>query len=295
MLHALLKKKLRVTDTSLEYRDVEDHLTASVLTRISYLPASVATHLLEASMVAHRFGVQSNLSEVEDDVWVKFWPRYADAEDPQCTVEPDAILMIGGQPFVVEAKRTDEWGQYAEQTVRDWLSYAQYEDDEGEGLKENAGTLLLLGGVVDGNHFVELCESIKKHIDEFDPRMLPRVAWISWARLASTVRDFIHHATPQNARILEDIDLSLTHHGFGAWLTFAQLRGVVECSIIRIGDGALPIYWPDAPKFAPLKPVPHLPHPFDDWRRLTTPISAGARPTMFPLFSKQDKQWKSKI
>lgn len=284
MLHALLKKKLRVAEPSIEYRDVEDHLTAAVLTRNSYLSAKLAADLLEESMVEGRFGqtATSNADEDIDDIWVDFWPRFADPTASQNVVEPDAILGVGSHVFVVEAKRTDEGGQTADQAARDWLSYFLDEDEEGDGLEDDASTLLLLGGVADTGRFVELSDAIKQRIDEADTPTMPRIAWISWTKLASKVRDFMQVASAQDARILEDLNLALTYHGFGAWITFDQLAQAVNGrSTVRLGAFALPFDWPDAPKSPPRKPVAPTPHPLDDWCRLSSTMRIDADPSQF--------------
>ena len=40
-----------------------------------------------------------------EEVWVDFWPRYSDPTKAQCTVEPDFLLYIGEQVYVIESKR----------------------------------------------------------------------------------------------------------------------------------------------------------------------------------------------
>ena len=52
MLHALLHRKLRVANSTIEYRDAEDHLTAAVFARISYLTPHLASRLIESSIAA---------------------------------------------------------------------------------------------------------------------------------------------------------------------------------------------------------------------------------------------------
>jgi hypothetical protein len=294
VLHALLKRKLRVAEPSIEYRDVEDHLTAAVLERISYLSPKLAADMLEASVVEDRFGqvIASDVEEDVDDVWIDFWPRFADPTSSQSIVEPDAILGVGSRVYVIEAKRTDERGQSAEQAARDWLSYYFEEDEEGDGLENDACTLLLLGGIADAGKFADLSDAIKQHIVEADTPIVPRVAWISWTKLASKVRDFIQDALPQDMRILEDINLALTHHGFGAWITFEQLAQVVDARPIRLGADALPIDWPNFPNLSPRKPATPPPHPFDDWRRFASTVKISATPSQFPVYSQQAKQWK---
>jgi hypothetical protein len=305
VLHALLKKKLRVVEPTIEYRDVEDHLTAAVLERISYLSLNVAASLIEASIVEQRFGrfTTPKADEGDEDLWVEFWPRFTDPTSSQLIVEPDAILGIGNHVYVVEAKRTDEWGQTAEQAARDWLSFYTDEDEERDDIEEDgARTLLLLGGVADAGRFSILAEAIKQRIlnpkgddaegekAEGKSALIPRIAWVSWTKFASTVSDFIQTATPQEARILEDINLALTYHGFGAWITFTQLSRIVETRVIRLGAESLPTSWPSAPELTPRSdPLPDvpLPNPIDEWRRLSLTVRIEATPSQFSVFSEQ--------
>ena len=306
MLHALLKRKLRVVDPNIEYRDVEDHLTAAVLARICYLSPPLAADLIEGSMVEQRFGRpdSSKAGHGDEEMWIEFWPRFADPTSSQCIVEPDAILGIGSHTYVVEAKRTDDWGQTAEQAARNWLSFCKGEVEEGDDVEEDiAGTVLLLGGIADTGRFSVLAEETHQRIlsqkdgeaEEASP--VPRIAWVSWAKFASTVRDFIQVATPQEARVLEDINLALTHHGFGDWVTFTQLSRVIDSPPIHIGLDPLPTFWPSPPKLTPALDQQRstlTPNPIDEWRQLSSTVKIMATPSQFPVLSPLAQSWKSK-
>jgi hypothetical protein len=293
VLHALLKKKLRVIDTTLDYRDVEDHLTAAVLTRISYLSPKLASQLIEESIRPQHLGDRlisiTHTDDADDaDVWIEFWPRYTDATSSQSVVEPDAVLGIADHVYVVEAKRTDGWGQTPEQAARDWLSYYRDADEKGDAPEAVDGTLLLLGGVASVDHLNSLAATVQSLIASTH-EVAPRIAWIAWTTLASQVRDAIDKATPQDARILADINLALTYHGFGAWMTYTQLSKRVGEPAIGLGADLLPTIWPAAPKqAAPVVPIPANSSscPIELWRAHASPARIEAIPSQFSFLAK---------
>lgn len=292
MLHALLKNKLRVANSAVDYRDVEDHLTAAVLERVSYLSSALAANLIETSIVEQcpgRFNA-SKATASDDKLWVTFWPRFDDPTLSQSIVEPDAILGIGDHVYVVEAKRTDDDGQHAEQAARDWLSFYMHENEnDGVGCEESgAGTLLLLGGVADARCFFDLAQKIERYIldlkgndgeDESTP--IPRIVWVSWAKLAGEVRASVQNATPQEARILGDIELALAHHGFGVWVTFARLCNAVET---HVGTGPLPTVWPPMQGLVRChdpQPTAPISNPIDQWYQIFSTTSIATTPDFF--------------
>ncbi|MEO8801794.1 MAG: hypothetical protein ABI375_00385 [Rudaea sp.] len=295
-----------MSESTIEYRDVEDHLTAAVLTRISYLTPDLASRLIESSIAAkwpvgctwRSFGANA------EDVWVDFWPRFPDPTKSQHIVEPDAILYVGEQVYVVESKRNDETGQYADQGARDWLSFYNDNSDGTPEIDEiGAYTLLLLGGIPDTARFLALAEEIShqirhpiknapptSHEHDEDGSMMPRIAWIPWTKLASTVRAIIPTATSQEARILEDINLALTYHGFGAWLTFAQLAHLASTQELHHVDLSLSTTWPSALKPSTIVQEirePTLPSALEDWLSRFSTVSILASPSQFTLYSVQ--------
>lgn len=96
MIHAALNGKLNCLGS-------EDALTASVLGLLRYLPDSLLVSWVRAAVPANA-PAQGAIAALSGAVEVEFWPRWPDALRGTGLVEPDAVIHLGNDAAVVEAK-----------------------------------------------------------------------------------------------------------------------------------------------------------------------------------------------
>ena len=253
LLHAMHRRKFRSdrdnSGACVSYRDVEDHLTAAVLARLSYLSRHTAETILQHATEARSpasVAIPPTLNDTTDHVSLEFWPRYPLVlGEERVTVEPDALLRVGDHVCIVEAKRLDAAGQTADQLANEWLAWKAADESAGVA----SSSLLLIGGVDSLDHFARLVSGVNARLRDvthavFDP---PPMAWISWSKLSRIARQQLAVATPVEARILRDLALALSLHGYG---TFVSLQDVAHAwrAMMPLQTSALRDAWPASPR-----------------------------------------------
>ncbi|MHA6606037.1 hypothetical protein [Photobacterium damselae] len=182
------------------YKDREDMLTATVISRLGYL-----SDLALQEVMQFIFSSSSNdFSQLDD---IEFWPRFESSF--QQYVEPDVICHFPWGIVVIEAKRPMEDGiQYAEQW-RNELEALPSEYKEGEIY------FLALGGSTT-NYTVE-----KRRLDtlllnsRFDtprPTMMAHLTWETLAKFLVQTADN-NEWSRSDVRIVNDILAALHLYG----------------------------------------------------------------------------------
>lgn len=195
------------------YRDHEDHLSAAVFARLSYLPTDVFWLVLlnGISPVPEPIRNRPRLKQIE------FWPRYAATNDRHC--EPDALLQFERFDILVEAKRRDnkEW-HTADQVQAEINAYrAEYPD------RPSPYCLLVSGQIP------EDIRDLEGHAG------LLATSWLQLRLGASRARDKASGALDQAhwVRALKDIEQALSLHGVRPRATIADLdRALVNRIVI---------------------------------------------------------------
>lgn len=125
MIHAALRGKLSCIDS-------EDALTCAVFTRLRYLPpevlcewiAGARNHVDQCAKIARR----------TSEAVVRFWPAVKDTYRRSGSVEPDVIVSLGNEIFIIEAKLWSPKSQTEgfDQLAREWRGVV---DHYGEDAK----------------------------------------------------------------------------------------------------------------------------------------------------------------
>jgi hypothetical protein len=186
-------EKIRVRDI---YRDSEDMLTATIVSRIGYLSDSVLNALFR--MVFSES--ERDFSQLCD---IEFWPNFRSTI--QDRVEPDVIMRFEWGTLLIEAKRPHDGFQYAQQ----WLN-------ELESLPRSYlhGDLyfLALGGSKRNN--LEEIQSLSNMLgsDKYKAVPTPNIAeYLTWEKLANCLQELKDEqiCSRGDDRILSDLIAAL--------------------------------------------------------------------------------------
>lgn len=198
MLQATLHKKLKASFADPSFRPSEDTLTSSVVGLLQYLPSGLFMEILrEACGAAGTF--PGDMGEVTD---VKFWERCE-------TREPDVIVTTDNYHLIIEAKRSDDPLQYAEQWQWEVETFVRSFDDNDREI-----ILLALGGnashgdtsvTVDGRRYA-----------------VYRASWFGLLH-AVTRQTRLDHP-PHVGRLLADVVSAFGLHGFFEMTWLSSLR-----------------------------------------------------------------------
>lgn len=112
MLQALFKNKLKDSFYDPTFRPSEDSLTSSVIGILQFLPDVEFWDIIRKAC-GRKSRLVKNIGKIE---CVLFWPRLdAAGTDNTSYVEPDVLIVSEQFIVIVEAKKTDEWGQHWDQ------------------------------------------------------------------------------------------------------------------------------------------------------------------------------------
>jgi hypothetical protein len=154
VLHAILKGKMRGfldknTENGLSFRETysayEDFLTASVISRMAYLPSELFWEVIKRSHV-HCSLKQASLPEFAGNlVNIEFWPNWVTPDSEAIYCQPDVFLEFEKIDVIVEAKKNDSQLQNTTQLAKQLQSYFYMKEKEENDKK----TILLwtLGGM----------------------------------------------------------------------------------------------------------------------------------------------------
>lgn len=198
------------------YRDLEDHLTAAVFARLSYLPTEVFWLVLSRALdqAPTPFKKQPKLERIT------FWPAYSHKHASY--VEPDVLLEFDDFDVIVEAKRFDN----SEPQSRRQLQA------EIDGYKRDHSSdklvycMLVSGYVQDDVHEVEGAAGLLK-TNWLELRHAARYA----CRQASERLDHHHWL-----RVLEDIEQALGLHGVQPQARIVDLQATLTTRVSRLGS-----------------------------------------------------------
>jgi hypothetical protein len=258
------------------YRSREDLLTATIIERLSYLPASLFFKLLRSASIPNG-ALPKALGQL---VELEFWPTLTRPDQEGSTVEPDAILTFERGVLIIEAKIADRAMHRAEQWAQEWAAYHYAISSEELTSATDKGDvyLIALGGIErsDFHTLTELTSRAQQLLDSRTPGITPelKAAGCSWFELSEAIR------RERKARdgvwddsglrmILKDLDEAFRLHEFrGAqWIEGLANWPLASC------DDALGIL---APAFT--RAEEHQTAPPADWQVLhqLTPIMADA-------------------
>ncbi|MDA3921023.1 MAG: hypothetical protein PF501_10140 [Salinisphaera sp.] len=204
------------------YRDHEDHLTAAVFSRLSYLPTDLLWRVL--SQAADGAQSDSCLSARPRLTQIEFWPRLA-TDDTR--VEPDVQLSFATFELIVEAKRRDE---------RELQTRHQIQN-EVLALRNEVGDRRIYCLLVSGR--------LEESLDDIEG--LAGLMTTSWFRLRLAAADaraelsygLDHHHLH---RILSDIDKALALHGVRPKQQISDIERGLEDYLWK--QRSLGILWP---------------------------------------------------
>lgn len=112
MLQALLKNKLKDSYIDPTFKPSEDSLTSSVLGLLQFLPDGEFWNLLRKSCGRNSILTQ-DIGKIEKFL---FWAQLdAEGTSNSLYVEPDVLIVSNKYAVIIEAKKTDEWGQHEDQ------------------------------------------------------------------------------------------------------------------------------------------------------------------------------------
>lgn len=196
MLQAVLHKKLKASFTDPTFRPSEDTLTSSVVGLLQYLPPEVFNKILNESC-----GINSPFpNDIGDIDYINFWEHWDATETSNARiVEPDVIISTNKYHIIIEAKKSDESGQYSEQWLNEIKAFLNTHE-----LDDRNVVLLALGGNMSLEHNNLIVDDISYPIYK-----------ASWFNILNSVSKLINEILPNYVkRILSDIIDAFEIHGF---------------------------------------------------------------------------------
>ena len=196
MLQALLHKKLKASFADPTFRPSEDTLTSSVVGLMQYLPPYVFNKILKESC-----GINSPFpNDIGYVDYIGFWEHWDAVETSNARiVEPDVIICTNKYQIIIEAKKSDESGQYYEQWRNEIKAFLNTHELDNRNV-----VLLALGGNTTLEHN-------KVTINNFSCPIYKA----SWFNILNSVSKLINEPLPNHIkRILDDIVDAFEIHGF---------------------------------------------------------------------------------
>lgn len=196
MLQALLHKKLKASFENRTFKLSEDTLTSSVIGLLRYLPSEIL-----ASILKNACGICSSFPlEIGEVIDIRFWEHWDGTNTSNSRlVEPDVLIVTEHYNIIIEAKKSDERGQYSEQWQKEIKAYRNsYSDDRRELI------LIALGGNV----------SLKEQVLRIGKDSIT-IFRASWFNLLHTISNEIKNQHPiYIKRVLSDIINAFEIHRF---------------------------------------------------------------------------------
>lgn len=193
-------EKISATDA---YRDLEDHVTAAVFARLSYLPDDMVWSILYRSILlghSSRFDARPHIKAF------RFWPVYtleaSEHDSHVVTKEPDVVIETSSFTWIIEAKRFDDTAGHTLEQIRNEI--AAYRNHEFA--HDKPVCMLLMGG--------RIPEDIAEAITDCNTEL----RYLSWHDLRRNVNE-LRKKIPSRCgldyckRTLSDIDEALQLHG----------------------------------------------------------------------------------
>src|SRR6266851_4578512 len=212
------------------YQNREDLIMATVVERLTYIPASLLITLLREAAFPKNL-LPRSLGDVVD---VEFWPKLTRPSKITVTVEPDAIITFERGALIVEAKRFDISMHSAEQWASQWAAY-HYDLVQTENPHAVAAEdvfLLALGGFQKGDRdgIIQLTKLAQQLLMETEVSTYPTIKVVAcpWRDLCKVVQDqriaragIWDHSGLRF--LLRDLEAAFDLHGFRTMRWLADL------------------------------------------------------------------------
>lgn len=243
MLHAIARNKMAEWElengekisAAQAYRDIEDHLTAAVFARLSYLPTELFWRLITHGK---KDEVSPSFSSTRPRLKnIHFWPIFDTNEETEEAGEsaeqrnePDVVIECQGLTVIVESKRRDFGTVQDANQIRRYVNACWRESDCSQFC------VLLMGGAPESVSKVQ-----NQLAEEWKASAQPSVEIISisWRALLTAVKR-LAKTIPQDIgsdhlrRVLEDIALALELHGVVNWQYLNALRSLGRVYDVRM-------------------------------------------------------------
>ena len=191
------------------FRPSEDTLTSSVVGLMQYLPPGVFNKILKESC-----GINSPFpNDIGNVNYIGFWEHWDASETSNARiVEPDVIISTDKYQIIIEAKKSDESGQYHVQWRNEIKAFLNT-----RGLDNRNVVLLALGGNTSLEHKKITVDDISFPIYK-----------ASWFNILNSVSKLMNEPLPNHVkRILSDIVNAFEIHCFFniEWLDSIETAG----------------------------------------------------------------------
>lgn len=239
MLQAILKGKIRGLFDNIQeglpwkkaYSSYEDFLTASVVSRITYLPGDILWRIVKCSSLDNNLRKYSGGLE-----FVEFWPNWPMPDRMKKNGiyrQPDVFLKFEELDVIVEAKRNDSLSQTNVQWSEQLLCYLAKRNSEND--KKLPVVLWILGGMgvlTDERTLTKIFIEVKNSIIEEYPDEEIEFAVSPWRNILYSMIDLKHylmedqrrnfslisfHDRRHILRLADDIIEALRLHGIKEW------------------------------------------------------------------------------
>ena len=262
MLQAILKGKIRGLFDNIQdgmpwkkaYSSYEDFLTASVVSRMTYLPGDILWRIVKCSSLHNRLSKYSGGLES-----VEFWPNWPMPDrmkEMGMRREPDVFLKFEELDVIIEAKRNDSLSQSQVQWSEQLLCYLAKRNSESE--KKRPIVLWILGGMgalTDEQTLTSIFSEVTNRIMDEYPEEQIEFAVSPWRNILYSLLDLQHflieeqrkqfhlisfHDRRHILRLADDIIDALRLHGIKEWHFLSETA--VYCETLKLNDDSLDLF-----------------------------------------------------
>jgi hypothetical protein len=262
MLQAILKGKIRGLFDKVQdgipwkkaYSSYEDFLTASVVSRMTYLPIDIFWRILKSS------SFQDGLRKYSGDLeYVEFWPNWPmpnRKKESGTRRQPDVFLRFEEFDLIAEAKRDDSCSQNHTQWTEQLFCYLEKRNKEGE--RKQPIVLWVLGGMgalMDEKKLTNTFDKVRKLIVEEYPDEEIGFAVTPWKNILYSLIDLRNYLIEERKkqfplisfhnrshifRLVDDIIEALRLHGIKEWHFLSETT--VYSEVINLCDASLDFF-----------------------------------------------------
>jgi len=208
MIHSLKHKN------NLDFTN-EDPITSTIIGTLLHLPDPLLWEILREACYANSI-LPKDPGALRS---YEFWPKW----DPTGTqninyVEPDVFLQFSEANLIMEAKRSDDGGQYLEQWERELIAYENQQEPP-----DTPVFLLSVGG--NGSNTENETIEINGH-----KRMIVKCSWVN---LYKVLREELENSVGSNRRVLDSLLIAFDQFGIRSyqWLDTKTWVSTYEITI----------------------------------------------------------------
>jgi hypothetical protein len=177
----------------------EDPRTSTIFDALLHLPDEMIWEVLRKACPCRTF-LPEKIGVLQR---YEFWPKWAPEGTENCNyVEPDVFLHFDETDLIIEAKRSDEDGQYFEEWQREFIAY-----DNEYGLTDVPAFLIAFGG--NGNNMANETIVIKDQVRT--------IVKCSWANLYGVLLEKHKELAGSERRVVESLLLACRLFGFRSY------------------------------------------------------------------------------